>query len=267
MYGEWYNPPMFAKLSLKSVVRTPGKTLLFLLLLSGGIAFLCLGVGMWVSAQNLLADADKNYSTVAYIEYIGENYPDANQLDDFMVEELSSYDPTPLFNQPGVLSCDRQTVLGATVETLFPGTRSTRLFINTGVLRFKVYYVKEEAIVCMIMGQPLFAGDKYYDGVFFNLSYTELADMGIDAARLERGKQFMANGSFYVGENRSLWFRIEPCLLNVPDSYREFAACPFFVIEDPNDYTDTLPYEMLYKMAETYKTLSSQLRICASDYP
>lgn len=259
---------MIFSLSIKSVLRTPAKTVLFLLLIGAGIASLCLGIGMWDSADRLLEDADETYSTVAYVEYIGENFPDVTQFDDHMVTELQDYDAAPLMAQPEVQSADRQAILGATVEGLQLGNRGTAKFRDTGVFRFRVLYVKEEYYVCMITGDPLFAGKPLcQDGLFFNLYYEELREVGIDPDTLRKDEYYLTNGRLYEGEKRIVCFQILPCTLNVPEQYRELAACPLTKVEDPDTYRETEEFSFYYKIAETYRVLTNHLRICACDHP
>ena len=61
--------------SIKSVLRTPFKTILFILLIAAVTAFACLGFGMLSSGNRLLEAADRAYTTKAIIEYIDDGYP------------------------------------------------------------------------------------------------------------------------------------------------------------------------------------------------
>ena len=258
---------MMLRLSIKSVLRTPLKTVLFLLLIGAGIASLCLGIGMWESADRLLENADETYTTVAYVEYVGENYPDTARFDTHMVEELKAYDATPLLEQEPVLAADRQAILGGMVKGLQLGTRGTTQFYETGVFRFRVIYVKEDHYVCMITGDPLFVGSYYKDGLFFHLYYEELKAAGIEPATLQKDEYYYTIGTFYEGENRAVCCRILPCTLNVGAAYRELAALPLTHVTDAETFRDTFAYSFYFKAAETYRVLTNHLRVYASDYP
>ncbi len=258
---------MIGGLSVKSVLRTPIKTILFLLLLGAGIASLCLGIGMRESSDRLLTDANETYTTVAYVEYLGENYPDAGNFDSHMVEELSTYDDTPLSEQPQVLQYNKQIVVGATVNGLTLGTRGTSQFKQTGVLLCKVYYVKDDYFTCMIYDTPLFVGASCQkDGTFFSLFYDQLTEMGVDISTIQKGDFLVVHGEFFEGENRMNCFRLTPCNLKVPEQYTEIAKVPLIKVEGDDFFTSDT-YTFLYKMAGTYRVLSNHLRVYVNDYP
>ena len=63
------------KNGLKSTLRTPGKTLLFLLILTVTAALLCVSCSVYGAVRGYLADCDDYFHTIAELEYIGESYP------------------------------------------------------------------------------------------------------------------------------------------------------------------------------------------------
>lgn len=258
---------MYLRLAYKSVVRTPVKTILFLFLIGAAVASLCLGIGMWDASERLLADAEATYQTVAYVEYIGENYPDETKFDSWMAEELSAFDDTALREQPQVIAYDRQVVLGGTVDQLLLGNRGTSQFRNTAVFSFRVYYEKEDHYICLLTGTPLFTGNGHRDGLFFNLYFDDLAAQGIAKEELQIKERYFTIGNFYEGEKRTVCFRIEPCILNVPEEYRAYADRPLTHIEDEERLTECEAYEFYFKAAETYRVLTNHLRIVADSEP
>lgn len=258
---------MYIRLAFQSVVRTPAKTILFLVLIGAAVASLCLGIGMWDASERLLADAERTYQTVAHIEYIGENYPDEKQFDHKMVEELSAYEDTPLREQPEVLNYNRQIVLGGTVDQLLLGNRGTAQFRDTAVFNFRVYYEREDHYICLVTGTPLFTGNGHRDGLFFKLHYNELREAGIEKEDLVIGERYFTIGRFYDDEKRNVCFRIEPCTLNVPEEYRALAERPLSHIADEKRLTEDPAYPFFYKAAETYRVLTNHLRIVADSDP
>ncbi len=250
----------------KGVLRSPVKTLLFLLLLIAATAFLCLGIGMWTSSNQLYEDADRTYTTVAYIEYMGENYPDANNYDQQMIEDLENYDSTPLFNSDAIVRWDRQLLFGGTIEQLVTGTRGTQMFSDIGVVLLKVYYNNSDGITCIIMGDPLYAVSSYYDGVSVKLDFSEI-DLNMDpTSTIKPGELYLMHGRFYVGDKRIQYFAPTACTLNVPEAYKRLAATPIWNVTDIPDYQEQDLYQKFRSIARTYRTLSNQLTVRMTDF-
>ena len=63
---------------LLSTLRARGRTALFALLILVLTVALSLGLGMWAYCSALLARMEEQYTSVALVEYMGEDYPDAD---------------------------------------------------------------------------------------------------------------------------------------------------------------------------------------------
>ena len=94
---------MIFKISIKSIVRSKGKTLLFLLLIFTLTLALALGVSVWASVDQFLDDCDEFYTTIGLLEYMGTGYPDDTGYDDAMIQALENFDE-------GIISNDEATV-------------------------------------------------------------------------------------------------------------------------------------------------------------
>lgn len=66
---------------LFSTLRAKGRTALFALLILVLTVALTLGLGMWAYSGALLARMEEQYTSVALVEYMGEDYPDENAAD------------------------------------------------------------------------------------------------------------------------------------------------------------------------------------------
>ena len=64
---------MIFRNSIKSILRTPVKTILFALLIMAVTAFLYLGINTWSASSAMLRDLDANCSTIVTLEYL-EDY-------------------------------------------------------------------------------------------------------------------------------------------------------------------------------------------------
>ena len=63
------------KNGLKSTLRTPGKTLLFLLILTVTAALLNIPCSVYGAVRGYLGNCDDYFHTIAELEYVGQYYP------------------------------------------------------------------------------------------------------------------------------------------------------------------------------------------------
>ena len=72
---------MSVRNGILSTLRAKGRTILFALLILMLTVALALGLGMWAYSGALLARMEEQYTSVALVEYMGEDYPDENAAD------------------------------------------------------------------------------------------------------------------------------------------------------------------------------------------
>ena len=72
---------MSVRNGLFSTLRVKGRTALFVLLILVLTVTLTLGLGMWAYSGALLARMEEQYTSVALVEYMGEDYPDEDAAD------------------------------------------------------------------------------------------------------------------------------------------------------------------------------------------
>jgi len=94
---------MILRNSRNSILRMPLKTILFTLLIIAVAAFLYLGVNTFAASEKMLHDCDENYTTIATIEYLGDNYPDESIYDETMFSEVSQIDFDAIADRQDVL--------------------------------------------------------------------------------------------------------------------------------------------------------------------
>lgn len=94
---------MILRNSRSSILRMPFKTILFTLLIVAVTAFLYLGVNTFTASEQMLRTCDEEYTTIASIEYLGDNYPDESIYDESMLSEVSQIDFDAIAGQPDVL--------------------------------------------------------------------------------------------------------------------------------------------------------------------
>lgn len=87
---------------LLSTLRAKGRTALFVLLILVLTVALALGLGLWAYCGSLLAQMDEQYTSVALVEYMGENYPDENAADEDARAALEALDGEAISAVDGV---------------------------------------------------------------------------------------------------------------------------------------------------------------------
>lgn len=73
---------MILRNGILSTVRSRGRTVLFTLLIFLLTLSLSLGLGLWSHCAQTLAAMDATYTSIALVEYKGENYPDQYAADE-----------------------------------------------------------------------------------------------------------------------------------------------------------------------------------------
>lgn len=104
---------MIFKHSFNSVIRSPGKTLLFLLLLTASIVFVNLGSSMNYSANRMLEQADEHFDTVVAFKYGDLHNPDGAWADDNFQKNIAEIDFSAISNHPAVIAVDQERTLSA----------------------------------------------------------------------------------------------------------------------------------------------------------
>jgi len=102
------------KHSLKSIIRTPKKSILFFILIGLLAMFLSIGAGMYYAAYNMLRDADETFTTVVELNFLGENNSEA--FYEQMNEKLADFDFQRLSTHPDILSINVQNTAYAYIE-------------------------------------------------------------------------------------------------------------------------------------------------------
>lgn len=87
---------------LLSTLRARGRTVLFTLLILVLTVALALGLGMWACCNSLLSQMEEQYTSVALVEYMGENYPDEDTADSGARTALETLDGRALSAVDGV---------------------------------------------------------------------------------------------------------------------------------------------------------------------
>ena len=104
---------MIFKHSFNSIIRSPGKTFLFLILLTASIVFVNLGSSMNYSANRMLDQANEHFDTVVAFKYGDLHNPDGAWADENFQKNHSAIDFSALSNHPAVIAVDQERTISA----------------------------------------------------------------------------------------------------------------------------------------------------------
>ena len=193
----------------KTILRTPGKALLFFLVLALLAALLAVSFSVFTAVRGYLRDCDDYYHTIVNLEYLGKDYPDGTVYDEALVRAVEEQRPTldALCSMEQVLSFEPASNTLARVEGLHrrdkfsfdPDAAVMRVYISDFDESFGVY----DAVVDTTL----------YSGVdnTKKLICLRIWDMDFpDSAGLERGATYLVCGHYYLGMTNYIWFQAEP---------------------------------------------------------
>lgn len=93
---------MIVRNGIRATIRARGRTALFALLIFALTLTLTLGGGMWAYCAETLARMDAQYTSIALLEYIGEDYPSAHTADEEVRAAAAAMDAAAMRAVSGV---------------------------------------------------------------------------------------------------------------------------------------------------------------------
>lgn len=93
---------MIVRNGVRSTLRARGRTILFTLLILLLTLALALGLGMWAYCAQTLAAMDESYTSIALVEYMGEDYPEADVADEYARQAAQALDGSAVSALEGV---------------------------------------------------------------------------------------------------------------------------------------------------------------------
>ena len=206
------------KNSLKSCLRTPGKTLVFTVVLSAVTVLLSVSFCVYAAARGYLRDAEEYFHTIAELEYLGEQYPERDVYDPAVwaaVEEnwealealladeaVLAFEPdTPALGFiEGLHRIDRsvyntrQAVIGVRIMSFDERTRTYTAIVSREYYSLQSYYEKLITVTFYDPDEPL-RGTADGTPVFL-----------WDAPELEVNRRYVLSGYFVSGRTAAACF-------------------------------------------------------------
>lgn len=248
---------MIFRNSMLSILRTWGKTALFLLLIFALTLSLCLGISVWVSIEGFLENLDNHYTTVGLIEYIGADYPDETAYDLSMAELLEDFDFSRITDFESTILWDKSSRSVGYIDGFF---RTDSYIPNSGAS-------------ILVVGSVTPSEEGFYSAIVYEVLYSNLAKkntkiiINAEGIDLQYGRYYLVYGNVYRAISSYLYFRF--------DEYTNMMAMEKG-IEVPNliDITTDsvtgprykVPEDsVFYKVAETWNVINNSVLVCATN--
>ncbi|NLG37647.1 MAG: ABC transporter permease, partial [Clostridiales bacterium] len=190
---------MIFRNSIKSIIRSRGKSVLFFSLILALTMVLSLGLYLWASVRQYLALCNASYRTIGLIEYMGAEYPDETIDDEGLREAARLLDHAAITSHESVRTWDPSAralgyVDGFTrTDTMIPFKQSAIIVVgsvspNSGAGRTSA-----------IISECLY-------------SYSDMTGKSVyideGGHKLEKGRRYILHGEFYYGRSSYPHFRI-----------------------------------------------------------
>lgn len=248
------------KYGLKSILRTPLKTVLFFLLIAVVTAFLSLGIGMWNATENMLDEADAVFMTAGEFVYKLGNYPDSIIYDEGLSQAYAAFDLED-YARDGVLLLEENITQRAYLEGYIPNL-ADKPYADYALLSVYVLYYADDFDAWVATVSKAHQSERDMEGKTIHIA------AGENSAGMEKGQNYIVFGSYYVKSGSAYsGFHI---LSFYEDFYanEDGAAYPPVVnLADWDDEADFWQSEFgayCQKIAETLRIVNNSVDLTAS---
>ncbi|MBQ7601786.1 MAG: hypothetical protein IJU49_06470 [Lachnospiraceae bacterium] len=237
----------------KSILRTPVKTILFIVLVAAITVFSCLGFGMWNASNELLERADGTYKTSALVEYVDDGYPASTDYTETMLRTLKTFDYSILSDQEEVVRFDRQYDIGGHVEG-FRMDQRTGAFSTMNVLLLRYFFTTSRGDIFSISEIPYLGAEGRFWSIKSGMQVTLTFEEGLEHLGengYEKGHYYLAVGQFYMNKDNTYGYRIVPTRNDAaPEEAKDLLKEPFLDVGENRKDRDAWPEEAEYLLSQ-----------------
>lgn len=245
---------MIFRNSVKNIIRSGKKTALFIILITILTSTLCLGLSIWISADQFLLECNANYMTIGLLEYMGPEYPDESVFDEGMSNAISDFDFSLISGNENVLLWERSAralgyIEGLVRTDVYAPLRESGVVIVSNIGNFNNYSPK-----IAVIEKSLFS-TRNPDG--------KMVLIEPDGFELKPGRSYVLNGSFTTGKTSYMYFVVTPFV-------NKAASNGGFIGEDSikaDDITGKIPFSLsdesniFNKIARTYSVINNSVSV------
>ena len=240
------------KNGIKCTLRTPGKALLFTLILAVLAALLAVAFCVFSAVRGYLKDADEYFHSIATLDYVGKDYPDQSVYDPEVqtaVEE-SRADLEALKQSPSVIGFEPASPALGYIDGMH---RLDNYVFNggAGVLIVNVYTYDPALEAYQVMLEKSLYSRKDYTGTLLNLS----VDSTAGGTQIEKGKKYLISGRFVKGKASGVWFSQESM------SFAENGETVTVPVCEAVTSTDVAETNVFYRLAKVLERQNDACRV------
>jgi len=256
--------PFMLKHSINSVIRSPWKSLLFVLLLSAAILFVSLGSSMLYSADRMLAQADEQFKTVISLKYGGLENIDGAWADEVFQANMANLDLTPIIDHPAVLAVDTEREIFAYAENGTEVKQQASPFVDIVIFTFSPAYPEDDNAWTALSKDILF-GDSLKEDNFILISPVNTRGERITDS-LERERTYLGAAIINYVQGRRTATLVNPAALNPAHREELQTLSEITDITDQPDYFKTSEGQLWKKLFDSLTIVDQSFSVTASSY-
>ncbi len=254
---------MIIKHSFNSIIRSPGKTLLFLILLTASIVFVNLGSSMNYSANRMLDQANEHFDTVIAFKYGDLHNPDGAWADENFQQNYSQIDFEALSDHPAVITVDRERELSAYASDEIKVWQSNSPVKDYAIVTLRLQALQDDGSWTALTYETIY-GRMISGTVFLRVSPYNI--LGEDISdQLEPGHTFLMAVQAKIGSSSGLILTaVKPAMLvqNPSEILSGFAEVTD--ITDQPNYFASAEGQAWLALADTLTTIDKSFQVIAS---
>ena len=257
--------PFMLKHSTNSVIRSPWKSLLFILLLSAAILFVSLGSSMLYSADRMLAQADEQFSTVVSLKYGGLENINGAWADEAFQENIANLDSSSILDHPSVLAADTERKIFAYAENGTEVKQQASPFVDIVIFSFSLAYQEVDGSWTALTKDILFGSSLKPDN-FILINPVNTRGESI-TGELESGRTYLGAAIINYSQGRRTATFVNPITL-IPAYADELQILSEITdITDRPDFFETNEGNLWTTLIESMTIVDKSFTVTASSYP
>ena len=252
---------MIFKHSFNSIIRSPGKTFLFLILLTASIVFVNLGSSMNYSANRMLDQANEQFSTVVAFKYGDLHNPDGAWADENFQKNISAVDFSALTNHPAVIAVDQERTISAYAGEDSKVWQNTSPVKDYVIVTLRLLSEQDDGSWTALTYDTIF-GRKVTGTVFLKVS--PFSTSGVDISdKLQLDRTYLL-AAFAQSSSSITLIPIKPAELVQHPSKTLASISELTDITDRPDYFESEEGEAWLELADTLHIIDTSFQVIAT---
>lgn len=253
---------MIFKHSINSVVRSPGKSFLFLILLTASILFINLGGSMNYSANRMLEQADEDFETAVAFKYGDLHHLDGAWADENFQKNIQGIDITSLSEHPAVLASGQERQISAYAEDGTEIWQAASPVKDVVILTLRVLNPQDDGSWSAISYET-FYGRRIRGTVFLTISPFTAEGVNIKD-RLQPDKTYLvAANAVQMSRGLVLGITRPASLVKEPDE-QLLQLSEITDITDQKDYFESQEGQAWQRLIESLRVIDQSFQVIAS---